>query len=150
MGRSRMGSSDAMRLGSGVLTAIGLTGLTAHALADEPRKVTEPSVLREPAEITQVVDAFDDDDPFDLHLSLGFQQTWKSAKIRRESFIQQPGLTTGGFTSNNLNVAQYTESTSRLNTRAAIGIYKDIQLVIRMPIILSNSRKLDGLDGSQS
>ncbi|MBK7579074.1 MAG: hypothetical protein IPI67_02610 [Myxococcales bacterium] len=139
---------DAMRLGTGVAIAVFLVSATNPARADEPRKVTEPSVLREPAEVTQVVDAFDEDDPFDLHLSLGFQQTWKSAKIRRESAVSQPGLTTGGFTSDDMNVAGYSETTSRLNTRAAIGVYKDIQLVFRLPIILSNKRKLEGLEGS--
>src|SRR5450432_1714224 len=78
------------------------------ALADEPHKVSEPSVLREPAEITQVPDAFDDDDPFDLNLSLGYESTWTSSVIRRETSIAQPGLTTGGFTQANMNAAQYT------------------------------------------
>lgn len=144
----RRDNLHAKRLGVGAVVALGLVSATTGARADEPRKVTEPSVLREPAEVTQVVDAFDDDDPFDLHLSLGYQQTWKSAKIRRESSIRQAGLTDGGYTSDNLNIAQYTETTSRLNTRAAIGVYKDIQLVFRLPIILSNKRKLEGLDGS--
>jgi len=137
-----------MRLGTGVAIAVYLVGAAGPAKADEPRKVTEPSVMREPAEVTQVVDAFDDQDPFDLHLSLGYQHTWKSAKIRRESSVNQPGLTTGGFNSDDMNVAEYTETTSRLNTRAAIGVYKDIQLVFRLPIILSNKRKLEGLEGS--
>jgi len=143
-----MVSHDAMRLGSGVAFALALLGASGPSRADEPRKVTEPSVLREPAEVTQVVDAFDDDDPFDLHLSLGYQHTWKGANIRRESSVIQPGLTTGGYGSDEMNVAKYTETTSRLNTRAAIGVYKDIQLVLRLPIILSNKRKLEGLDGS--
>jgi hypothetical protein len=129
--------------------AISLLLCTGQALADEPRKVTEPSVLREPTEITQVVDAFDDDDPFDLHLSLGFQRTWKSAKIRRETSVSQPGLTTGGYVSDRMNVAEYSESTSRLNTRADIGIFKDLALIVRVPIILSNDRELTGLDGSE-
>jgi hypothetical protein len=124
------------------------TAVAFSARADEPKKVTEPNVLREPAEVTQVVDAFDDDDPFDLHISLGYQHTWKSAKIRRETTIQAPGLTEGGYTQDTLNVAEYTETTSRLNTRADIGIFKDIALVVRVPIILSNDRELKGLDGS--
>ena len=86
--------------------------------ADESRRAGEPNVLREPAEITQVVDAFDEDDPFDLHLSLGYETSWKSGAIRRETSIMQPGLTTGNYTSSNLNVAEYKESTSRLLTRA--------------------------------
>jgi hypothetical protein len=116
--------------------------------ADEPRRVGEPNVLREPGEITQVVDAFEGDDPFDLHLSLGYETSWKSAAIRRETSIVQPGLTTGGYTSSGLNVAEYKESTSRLLTRADIGLYHDVALIVRMPIILSNERELSSLDGS--
>src|SRR5262245_36639020 len=76
----------------------------AAARADEPRKVTEPSVLREPTEIVQIADAFDDDDLFDLHLSLGYQHTWKNAKIYRETAIAQSGLSAGGFTASNMSV----------------------------------------------
>ena len=130
---------------AGSVTSLTLAG---NALADEPRKVTEPRVLREPSEIVQVVDAFDDDDMFDLHLSLGYQHTWKNAKILRETNVLQSGLGTGGYTVSNMNVASYSESTARLNTRADIGVYKDIAIVIRMPVILSNDRKLEGLEGS--
>src|SRR5262245_33112281 len=144
VGRAR--ESAARGLGSTLALATLLS--SPGALADEPRKVTEPNVLREPAEVTQVVDAFDDDDRFDLHLSLGYQHSWQSGRIRRETSINQPGLTTGGYTSDALNVAEYKETTSRLNTRADIGIYRDIALVIRVPIILANDRKLDSLDGS--
>jgi len=123
--------------------------VSTRALADEPRKVSEPSVLREPAEITQVPDAFDDDDPFDLHLSLGYESSWTSSVIRRDTSIAQPGLSTGGFAQSNLNAAQYKQTTSRLLTRADVGIYKDIALVFRVPIILSDDRQLSGIDGSE-
>ena len=127
----------------------GIT-LAGPVRAEEPRKVTEPRVLREPSEIVQVADAFDDDDLFDLHLSLGYQHTWKSANILRESGVLQQGLTRGGYTASNMNVASYEETTARLNTRADIGVYKDIAVVVRMPVILSNDRKLSELDGSGS
>ena len=109
----------------------------------------EPNIQREPSEITQVVDAFDEDNPFDVRLSLGYQNSWKSADIRRETSIVQPGLSSGGFVQSNLNVARYRETTSRLNTRADIGLYHDIALVVRMPVILSNERELSGLSGSE-
>jgi hypothetical protein len=127
-------------------SALSFSALSASA--EEPRKVTEPNVFSEPSEITSVVDAFDGDDQFDLSLSLGYQQTWKSAKIRRETFIDQGGLAGGGYTASGLNVAEYSESTARLNTKAEIGIYKDLALIIRLPIILSNDRELKSLDGS--
>jgi hypothetical protein len=134
------------------LGAIAL-GTTSVAHADEPRQAGEPRMLSEPGEVTNVIDAFDGDDVFDLHLTLGYQYAWKRAHIRRESTIgnaNNPGLSTGGFTASNMNVATYEENTSRLNTRADIGLYKDIALFLRMPIILSNDRKLTDLNGSAS
>src|SRR6185436_4954567 len=94
---------------------------------------------------------FDGDDIFDLHLSIGYQFTVKSSRIRRDTSISNSmnlGLSTGGFTASNMNVATYEENTSRLNTRADIGLYHDIALFLRMPIILSNDRKLTDLNGS--
>src|SRR5436190_10648650 len=131
-------------------SALPLAGLLLTSLshAEEPRKVSEPSVLREPSEVVQVVDAFDDDDLFDLHLSLGYQSTWKSAKILRESSLTDPGFSDGGYSRANLNVAEYSSRVSRLNTRADVGLYKDLALVIRLPIVLSDDRELKGLSGS--
>src|SRR5258708_3754449 len=131
--------------------AASIMGVVSSAHADEPAKVGEPHVLSEPGEVTDVVDAFDGDDPFDLHLTLGYQYSWKTSHVRRETSIgnaANPGLSTGDFTASNMNVAKYEENTSRLNTRADIGVYHDIALVLRMPIILSNDRKLSDLSGS--
>jgi hypothetical protein len=130
-----------------VATSLGVARL-AHA--EEPRKVTEPSVLQESAEVTSVADAFDDEDKFDLHLTLGFQQTWKSGSVNRETNSDLSEFSSGGYIAGNQSVAKYTESTSRLNTRADIGLYKDIALVLRMPVILSNDRKLEGKSGSDA
>lgn len=127
-----------------------LGGVLVHAFeahADEPQKSSEPRVLREPSEFVQVVDAFDDDDVFDLHLSLGYEHTWRNAKVYRETSIVQGGLTTGGYTASNQNVASYSQKTSRLNTRADIGVYRDIAFVIRLPVILSDDRELNSNGG---
>lgn len=137
-----------LRYALGACSALGVLTISAASRADEPRKVTEPSVLRESAEITSVADAFDDEDPFDLHLTLGFQQSWRSGHILRESNSGLDQFSSGNFVANNVNVADYSETTSRLNTRAEIGIYKEIALVLRLPVILSNSQKLEGLGTS--
>lgn len=108
----------------------------------------EPRVFSEPSEITQVVDAFDEDDPFDLHLSLGYQHTWNKAQIRRESAIDQPGLTSGGYTEDTLKVADYSQTISRLNTRAEIGLFRDVALIVRVPIVLADDRKLSATGGT--
>jgi hypothetical protein len=129
-------------------TLVAVAAAPRIARADEPRKVTEPSVLNESAEVTSVVDAFDDDDKFDLHLSLGFEQQWKSGKVLRETTSSLPQYSSGGYTASNMSVANWSQSIARLNTRADIGVYKDIALILRMPIILSNDQKLGDLDGS--
>lgn len=129
-------------------TLVALLGLPGTALGEEPRKVTEPSILNESAEVTSVVDAFDGEDKFDLHLSLGFQQTWKSGKILRETSSDLDQFSSGGYTAGNMNVANYSETISRLNTRADIGLYKDVALIIRLPVILANDRKLEGIGGA--
>lgn len=131
------------------LAAVAAALLAAPiAAADEPRSATEPRVMMESGEVTNVIDAFDDGDPFDFNISLGFQFFSKSAKIRRETAAGGPGLTSGGYTSNLLNVASYSESTSKLIPRIDFGIYKDLAGHISLPIILNHSRGLEDLDGS--
>ncbi len=111
--------------------------------------MTEPDVLREPAEVVAVVDAFDGQDVFDAHLTLGLEQSWKWSTITRETHVSEAEFSSGAFTASNLNVAQYTEATTRLQTRADIGLYKDVAVFVRMPVILSNDRKLEGVEGSE-
>jgi hypothetical protein len=142
---------DAKRGAIAVPALLFLTMVARPARADEPLKPGEPRVLSEPGEVTDVVDAFDGDDIFDLHLTIGYQYSFKSAHIRRETNIsnaQNLGLSTGLFTASNMNVATYEENTSRLNTRVDVGLFHDIALYFRMPIILSNDRKLTDLNGS--
>jgi hypothetical protein len=125
--------------------------LAPPAQADEPLRAGEPRLMSEPGEVTDVIDAFDGDDLFDLHLTLGYQYSWKASHIRRETSlgeVNNQALTTGGFTASNLNVATYEENTSRLNTRLDIGVYHDVALYVRMPVVLSDERKLTDLAGS--
>ena len=96
---------------AGVLL-LPLMGIARSVAADEPVAAREPRMMSETAEITSVVDAFDEDDPFDLNLVLGFSQSWKHASIRRETHIAQPGLETGGFVPATENIASYSSSMS--------------------------------------
>lgn len=130
-------------------TVFALAALPAgRARADEPLSAKEPRRMRETAEITTVIDAFDEDDPFDANLILGFEHRWKSADIRRETALAQPGLSTGGFLSGSENVAAYRQQTSVLHLGTDIGIFRDLALSIRLPLILQDTRELSDLDGS--
>ena len=130
------------------LVPVALYAREGIARAEEPVTSSEPRLMSETAEITSVVDAFDNDDPFDLHLTIGFQQRFKHADIRRETNLFQPGLSTGGFVAATENVASYNQSVSTLNFGADVGLYKDLALSLRLPLILADSRELDDLNGS--
>lgn len=138
-----------------VMTFAALTAATIIASprvsrADEPVAAREPRLLRETGENTTVIDAFDDDDAFDANLLLSFKQSWKSANIRRESSLGQNGLATGGFLPQNENVAAYRQSRSVLEVGAEIGLFRDLALSFRLPLILADSRELKDLDGSSN
>lgn len=136
--RSRHAMKNASYLASiGLLTTLALPN---RAQAEEPRLVSEPYLLAEPAEVTQVVDAFDEGDPFDLNLSIGYQFSQLGSSILRET----------GESGKSSKVAQYRETTHRLLTRADIGLYHDIALVVRVPIILANDRKLEGSGSAEN
>jgi hypothetical protein len=131
-----------------VLLVLVSIGVGRSAYADEPVAASEPRLLDETAEVTSVVDAFDRDNPFDLHITVGFTQTWKRADIHRETELNQPGLSTGGFVANTENIARYSQDVSILDVGADIGLFRDLALVFRLPIILSDARSLGDLDGS--
>jgi hypothetical protein len=121
---------------------------SSDANAEEPVAAKEPRLLRETGENTTVIDAFDKDDPFDANLLLTLRQSWKSANIRRETALAQPGLATGAFTAQNENVASYSQSLTVLEVGGDIGIYHDLALSLRLPLILADARELSDLDGS--
>ncbi len=131
-----------------IALAISCALVTSAASADEPTPAKETRLLRETGENTTVIDAFDKDDPFDANLLLSLRQSWKSANIRRESTLNQPGLASGAYTAQNENVASYKQSLTVLEVGGDIGIFRDLALSLRLPVILNDSRELSDLDGS--
>jgi hypothetical protein len=131
----------------GILGVLLLLGVARPARADEPVGAREPRLMSETSEITTVADAFDKDDPFDLNLVLGFTQTWKQAKIRRETQLFQPGLATGNFIPATQDIATYSSTQSTLLVGADVGIYRDLALILRLPVILGWAQSLGNLNG---
>jgi hypothetical protein len=131
------------------IAAAALAFAPTIASAEEPLAAREPRLLRETAEVTSVVDAFDDDDPFDLHLSLGYSHRFKTAAVRRETNLTEPGLSSGGYVASNENIARFNQQVSTLDVQAHAGLYKDLALTFRLPVILSDTRELTSLEGSE-
>jgi hypothetical protein len=134
------GTSTAPALGLCAAFACGLA--SSHAAAIEPRSLSEPDVLRDPAEVTRVVDAWQDGGGIDLHFTLGYQHNWKRATILRETQDVELDARAAERTVR-VPVARFSERTSRLNVRAELGLYHDLALIVRVPIVLSNSVELE-------
>jgi hypothetical protein len=98
----------------------------------------------EPHSYVDVVDAFDDDDPFDLNVSIGFERTMTSGTIQRE----RAGAADGRASQNFLDVADHSRVVNRLVPSLEIGLFHDLALYARLPVILSDDRDLSVPDGS--
>jgi hypothetical protein len=127
--------------------------LTAFTLASSgaaaaPRATDAKPFIDDTADVTNVLDAFDADDPFDVQFSVGYATRIKRANIRRESELRQAGLSQGRFTATNENVAAYAQTTHSLNLQAEMGLWHDLALRVKLPIVLSDTRSLSDLDGS--
>lgn len=144
-----LAGKDPVRVALTVLATAALGFAATSAYADEPRSATEPRVMMQGGDVTHVISSFDEGDPFSLNVSLGFEYFSKSAKVLRETAIAQPGLTTGGYTSRLMNVAKYSSTMTKLTPRIDIGLYHDLALYFRLPIILSYAQQLGDLDGTK-
>jgi len=80
------------------------------------------------AEVTELTSAFDDDDPFDAHVTVGYGYTLHRGAIKRESL---------GDVYKELRFSQVRHV---LKLRTEFGIYKDLQFHVELPIVLRDSR----------
>jgi len=89
---------------------------------------------------TDVADAFDDDDPFDLNVSVGFVRSVETTTIQRE----QPLLPSddGRPTAHWTDMAESEHVSNRLMLGLDIGLYHDLMIFGRLPLVLSDTRKL--------
>jgi hypothetical protein len=88
------------------------------------------------ADITDVASSFDDDNPFDLRLRVGYVHEWKSASIKRES-EGAAGQTDIAIFKDLL----YAHQRDSMNFRAEIGIFQDLMIYGELPVVLNDSRE---------
>ena len=150
--RLHLSPTGLVRRGSGWTPGAVLllaSGWAHTAQAQEPIMANEPSVLKETSvDLLNVASSVDKGDPFDLNLSLAFDHESRSAAVRRETNIQ--AANSGGYVSDLMDVATYHQSTQRLIPRIAIGIFRDFELAVTMPVILADNRRLEERNGSAS
>ena len=133
--------ATAMRVSSVLLAVGALIGAGASwAHADDPPL----RLMRDPTSYTDVIDAFDDDDPFDLNAHIGYSRTADRGTIQRE--VTDPITHERGRD----KIADSEQITSQLMFGLDVGLFKDVMAFIRLPLILSDSRKLSVPGGTSA
>ena len=127
----------------GAAAALAALALAAPARADEDAD-QRLDLMNEPISFTDVVDAFDDDDLFDVNISVGYQRTMETGHIQR----QEPTSIDERMTDHWNDVSNYERAINQLNFQLDVGIFRDFAAYARLPLILSDDRTLSALGPS--
>ena len=96
-----------------------------------------PHLLLEPTEFTDVIDAFEsEDDPIDFNVRLSFVRSQEDAVIERERTVA------GAYALDTVEVADYRAVRSALVLGVEVGLYKDLMVYGRLPLVFSDTREL--------
>ncbi len=102
-------------------------------------------LMSEPTGYTDVADAFDEGDPFDVNVRLGFRRSTDSATIQRE---HTDAATSDGRPSRRfVDVAEHSHEYNALELELELGLYRDLMLFAQLPIVLAETRELREPDG---
>lgn len=121
--------------------SLGFALISAPAGADEDED--ELRLMNEPASYTDVIDAADDGDPFDLNVRIGFRRSVTTQTIFRE-VAAEAGSTLAG----RLAIADSEHTRNVLDVGLEIGVFKDLAVFLNLPIVLRDSRRLSFPSGA--
>ncbi|HEX6239870.1 MAG TPA: hypothetical protein VFZ61_03205 [Polyangiales bacterium] len=97
-------------------------------------------LMREPTAYTDVIDAADGEDRFDVNMVLGYQRELDRGNIQRET-------TTSGGGRKRAPLARSEHVVSQLELGVDLGLYKDLMAFMRVPLILRDTRELSLASG---
>lgn len=126
-----------MRLALGIACLVGLGSL---ALAPNRASAEDFVLMSEPTSYTDVIDAFDDHDVFDLHIHVGYIRQWETGRLQRE--VANPGAADDRAASLMRDVGTYELQRNGLMFGLDIGIFRDLALYARLPLTLSDDRSI--------
>jgi hypothetical protein len=121
--------------------AAALGAAPSPARADD----VELQLMSEPTSFTDVIDAFDDRDPFDVNITIGFLRTWEFGRVQRER--NDPEAATGRMSQHWHDVADWNHEVNQLLLGLDVGIFRDLAIYSRLPVILSDDRTLTAVSG---
>ena len=112
-----------------------LASTSAVAQVDEERL----RLMHEPISYTDVIDAHDGPDPFDLNVHFEYLRQRDTAAVYREQTVEG--------TRSALKLADSKHETSQLSIGLDVGLYRDLMAFVRMPLVLSDARTLELAEG---
>ena len=115
-------------------TLVLLAAQSAFAQVDEERL----KLMHEPISYTDVIDAFDGPDRFDLNVHLDYARTRETGAIYRE----RTASAASGDARGEEKVAAAERIVSQIVPGFDLGLFRDVMAFVRMPLILSDSRNL--------
>ena len=104
-----------------------------------------------PAEVTEVLDAADGDDPIDINLDVNFRSMLNRSKITHEAAFHwvRPGTTDRP----DYNELRFEQQVYAMDYTFQIGLYHDVELYANLPWIIQDKRSITwagGVDNSTS
>lgn len=139
----RLVCSPAMRRLCVALLGGVLFALPGGAAAQSEQPDGQLRLMREPHSYVDVIDAFDGDDPFDLNITVGFRHVREWGTLQRERGTWAPGGADPHRHSQLWqNIARHEHVQSIIDVGLDIGIFRDLAIYGRLPIILSDTRSL--------
>jgi hypothetical protein len=124
------------------LFCFGVLAITRAAAAQD----APPALLATPASYTDVADAFEEGNPIDVNVRLGYRHEVTSGTIQRE--VVDASSQDGRSSHHQVNVADYTRIQNELALRLEVGVYHDLMVFMGLPIVLSDDRELRGSGGN--
>lgn len=124
---------------------LSLAACAALALWPGRAAGQDEPLLSAPSDFTDVIDAFDGDDPIDIQVRFEFRSTFSSGTIQREIIGETTGMTSndGRFR----DVLDHSGVRNELQLGLEVGVYHDLMVFVGLPIVLSDDAELALADG---
>lgn len=104
--------------------------------------------LTRAAEITEVIDAVDDNDPFDINIDVSFHSSLERAKITHEwktAWVSPQYANRPDF-----NELRYERQLYAMDYTIEIGLYRDLQLTVNLPQVIRDRQSIGFSSGVNS
>lgn len=103
------------------------------------------AVAARPAEITDVIDAADGDDPFDINIDVHFSSILNRSKITHE--WQTAWTQASEKNRPDYNELRFSEQIYRMDYMVEIGLFHDLELYVNLPWVIQDKKKISFVDG---